>query len=56
MVLLIVDTQKLITNEELYNFNEFVVNVVKLIDTARKKYRSNICTTWWWNWLWINQG
>lgn len=38
MVLLIVDTQKLITNEELYNFNEFVVNLVKLIDTARKKY------------------
>ncbi|HAU5070954.1 TPA: cysteine hydrolase [Clostridioides difficile] len=37
MVLLIVDTQKLITNEELYNFNEFVVNLVKLIDTARKK-------------------
>lgn len=36
MVLLVVDTQKLITNEELYNFNGFVANVENLIDTARK--------------------
>ena len=36
MVLLIVDAQKLITNERLYKFNEFVVNVENLIDTARK--------------------
>ena len=36
MVLLIVDAQKLITNERLYKFNEFVVNVKNLIDTARK--------------------
>lgn len=36
MVLLVVDTQKLITNEKLYNFHEFVVNVENLIDTARK--------------------
>ncbi|WLD29962.1 hypothetical protein CDIFMA2_38640 [Clostridioides difficile] len=36
MVLLVVDTQKLITNEKLYNFHGFVVNVENLIDTARK--------------------
>ncbi|MCC0658115.1 MULTISPECIES: cysteine hydrolase family protein [unclassified Clostridioides] len=36
MVLLIVDTQKLITNEKLYKFHEFVVNIESLIDTARK--------------------
>ena len=36
MVLLVVDTQKLITNEKLYNFNEFVENVQSLINTARE--------------------
>lgn len=36
MVLLVVDTQVLITNEKLYNFNEFVTNVENLINTARK--------------------
>ena len=36
MVLLVVDTQKLITNEELYNFNEFVSNVEKIIGIARQ--------------------
>lgn len=36
MVLLVVDTQKLITNKELYNFDLFVSNVKKLINTARK--------------------
>ncbi|HDK7155329.1 TPA: cysteine hydrolase [Clostridium botulinum] len=36
MVLLVVDTQKLITNENLYNFHVFVSNVQKIIDTARK--------------------
>ncbi|RDY25642.1 cysteine hydrolase [Romboutsia weinsteinii] len=36
MVLLVVDTQKLITNEKLYNFHEFVSNVEELIDTARE--------------------
>lgn len=36
MVLLVVDTQKSITNEKLYNFHEFVSNVEKLINTARK--------------------
>ncbi len=35
MVLLVVDTQKLITNKKLYNFNSFVANVEKIIDTAR---------------------
>ncbi|APF25610.1 putative isochorismatase hydrolase [Clostridium sporogenes] len=29
MVLLVVDTQKLITNENLYNFHVFVSNVQK---------------------------
>jgi Amidases related to nicotinamidase len=36
MVLLVVDTQKCITNENLYNFDLFVSNVEKIIDTARK--------------------
>ena len=36
MVLLVVDTQVLITNEKLYNFNEFIRNVEILINTARK--------------------
>lgn len=36
MVLLVIDTQKLITNENLYNFNQFVLNVKMLIETARK--------------------
>ncbi|OCA97965.1 cysteine hydrolase family protein [Clostridium beijerinckii] len=36
MVLLVVDTQKLITNEKLYNFNAFVSNVEKIISAARK--------------------
>lgn len=36
MVLLVVDTQKLITNADLYNFDVFVSNVKKLIQTARE--------------------
>ncbi|MBP1560959.1 MAG: cysteine hydrolase [Oscillospiraceae bacterium] len=35
MVLLVVDTQKLITNEQLYNFNVFKSNVKLLIEKAR---------------------
>jgi nicotinamidase-related amidase len=35
MVLLVVDTQKLITNEGLYEFHKFVANVKKLIQEAR---------------------
>ena len=36
MVLLVVDTQKLITNISLYNFTMFVSNVKKLIKAARE--------------------
>lgn len=36
MVLLVVDTQKLITNHKLYKFEEFESNVKKLIATARE--------------------
>lgn len=36
MVLLIVDTQKLITTEKLYKFEEFKSNVKKLIASARE--------------------
>ncbi|MPM38056.1 hypothetical protein SDC9_84679 [bioreactor metagenome] len=36
MVLLVVDTQKLITNEKLYEFDTFVSNVKKLINKARE--------------------
>ncbi len=35
MVLLVIDTQKLITNENLYAFDKFVANVEKLIQVAR---------------------
>ena len=36
MVLLVVDVQKLITNEKLYNFYTFISNVKLLIEKARK--------------------
>lgn len=36
MILLVIDTQKLITNADLYNFNLFVSNVKKLIMAARE--------------------
>ncbi len=36
MVLLVVDTQKLITTSDLYNFNAFVASVKTLIVTARE--------------------
>ncbi len=35
MVLLVVDTQKAITNSGLYQFEQFEANIVKLIDIAR---------------------
>jgi len=35
MVLLVVDTQKIITNEKLYEFDKFVTNVEEIICTAR---------------------
>lgn len=38
MILLVVDTQKLITNEKLYNFHGFISNVEKLINIARKNH------------------
>lgn len=37
MVLLVVDTQQLITNEKLYKFDIFAANVKKLIHEARMK-------------------
>lgn len=36
MVLLVIDTQKLITNERLFEFNRFVTNVKELISKARE--------------------
>lgn len=36
MVLLVIDTQKLITNENLYEFKSFVSNVKKIIHEARE--------------------
>ena len=36
MVLLVVDVQKFITNEKLYNFTAFISNVKLLIDKARE--------------------
>lgn len=36
MVLLVVDTQKLITNGALYNFDAFVSNIKKIIKSARE--------------------
>jgi len=36
MVLLVVDTQKLIVNEKLYEFDKFVFNVKRLIHEARE--------------------
>jgi nicotinamidase-related amidase len=37
MVLLVVDAQKLITNEKLYKFDTFVSNVKEIINKAREK-------------------
>ena len=36
MVLLVVDTQKAITNSGVYRFDLFEANIIKLIDSARK--------------------
>jgi nicotinamidase-related amidase len=36
MVLLIVDTQDMIVTKELYQYDQFIVNVKKLLETARK--------------------
>ncbi len=36
MVLLVIDTQKLITNKKLYEFDMFVSNVKEIINEARK--------------------
>lgn len=36
MVLLVVDTQKLLVNDQLYNFNAFTKNIENLISAARK--------------------
>ncbi|WP_271813843.1 cysteine hydrolase family protein [Clostridium beijerinckii] len=36
MVLLVIDTQKLLVNSELYSFENLVKNIRKLIDTARE--------------------
>lgn len=36
MILLVVDTQKLITTKELYAFDRFTTNVQRLIQEARK--------------------
>lgn len=36
MILLVIDIQKGITDEELYNFDGFIKNTVKIIETARK--------------------
>ncbi len=36
MVLLVVDTQKALVNNELYNYNEFIDNIQLLIKEARK--------------------
>lgn len=38
MVLLVVDTQKAIVNNKLYQFDLFVSNVKKMIDTARRNH------------------
>jgi len=37
MVLLVVDTQKAITNSDLYQFEQFETNVKELIHRARQK-------------------
>ena len=36
MVLLVVDTQKALVNDELYNYNEFIDNIQLLIKKARE--------------------
>lgn len=36
MVLLVVDTQKLLVNSKLYNFENFIKNIRELINISRK--------------------
>ena len=36
MILLVIDIQKGITDERLYNYNDFIHNTVKIIETARQ--------------------
>ena len=36
MKLLVIDIQKGITNERLYNFDHFIQNTVRIINTARQ--------------------
>ena len=43
MILLVVDTQTLITNDKLYMFDRFEENVKKLIGSAREKFVEVIC-------------
>lgn len=38
MKLLVVDIQKGITDERLYNYNDFIANVTQIIDTARENH------------------
>ncbi len=45
MILLIVDTQNLIMNNDLYEFETFVYRIKTLIKKARNKYRSYLCQT-----------
>ena len=53
MVLLVVDTQKAIVNNKLYNYDLFVSNVKQIIDTARKNnieviyVRYSLCQQLW---------
>lgn len=42
MILLVVDTQKLLVNKTLYNFESFVENIKKLIGVAKEKQKEII--------------
>ncbi|MGL4850314.1 MAG: hypothetical protein ACRC28_15595 [Clostridium sp.] len=50
MVLLVVDTQKLLVNEKLYNFEGFVSNIEALIEKSRENNIQHI----WQRFLQIN--
>lgn len=42
MILLVIDTQKAITNEKLYNYDLFKENITKLLNTARRNSKEVI--------------
>lgn len=55
MVLLVIDVQKGITDERLYNYQEFIENTSRLIQMARENYVEVIYVHTKKQWSWSNR-